>query len=195
MVTAQRTSRRRASRNKAKIAKDLCKGLEALRDNLYDLPLQGDTPWTMRFKKAILSRGRELGFQVWGTFASHRGRNEEEFDEGEWLFDICWANCRSNDWQELHSLFLACEIEWSRDERETINDFLKLIVADADIKLFVFACRKPEETEGRIKRLRTLARKARPSQGIFVVIGVPDGGPFPRKEARRFCSQFAQGTS
>ena len=197
------------------VVQQLRKRLERLRETLYRFPLKGDTPWSAPFKWAIGCLGKKLGYQAWGAIAHHEGWDEGlrlvkkgrhelrailgdmTFDETEWLFDVCWADCRSagkarGDWEDLYALPLACEIEWSQNWRATVNDFLRLTVADADIKLFIFACANFRDAQERIELLREKARNVRRFRGEFLVIAVPDGGPFPGQEDK-LRAQFAQG--
>jgi len=62
-------------------------------------------------------------------------------DWHEWLWDLCWArmNIGAKGWQGFHGLWLACEIEWSQNKNAVFGDFLKLTVAKADYRLFIFS--------------------------------------------------------
>ena len=48
-------------------------------------------------------------------------------------------NIGEKGWQGFHGLWLACEIEWSQNKNAVFGDFLKLTVAKADYRLFIFS--------------------------------------------------------
>ena len=62
---------------------------------------------------------------------------------GEWLFDVTWVKAKRNqdgefDWRSCHWLALACESEWLTGEYCVLEDFLKLTLVVADLRLFVY---------------------------------------------------------
>jgi hypothetical protein len=72
---------------------------------------------------------------------------------GEWLVDLCWSE-ETENWQETFcGLKLACEIEWSTKIDNIIYDFQKLLVVNAEIKLFIYQYTKNEKREEINKKL------------------------------------------
>lgn len=120
------------------IEEEICRELS---DNAREL-IQKASPnsaWTSKFKKTLYTLADKYNFEPWGTGAGEK--------RSEWLWDVCWAKVARNsegvkDWKELQGIFLACEIEWNYDLECILEDFLKLTVAKAEYRLFIFACGK-----------------------------------------------------
>jgi hypothetical protein len=78
--------------------------------------------------------------------------SEKQQWAGEWLWDFVWLNafrkCRHPendsgnaqelDWRTTTSVRLACECEWGTSADALQEDFLKLTVALADLRLFIY---------------------------------------------------------
>ena len=155
--------------------------LECIQTQSSDLrnPVRTDGEWTMPVKKALHELARKR-FGVWGS--------HEESDGPEWLWDLCWARYdhvwMEEEWYKTFTgIYLACEIEWNRSEIEQVDDFLKLTVADVDLRLFIFAASDVNKAELRIELLYRLCP---PSKGFrYMAIGIPDkmpdGGTLPHK--------------
>jgi hypothetical protein len=45
---------------------------------------------------------------------------------------------RASEWAKVEGLKLVCESEWKRDIDEILKDFLKLVFAEAEFRLFVY---------------------------------------------------------
>jgi len=102
--------------------------------------------WTIAFKKTLYNLGKKNGYAVYP--------NKQKM-EGEWLFDLCWAN-EGKNWQtDFKGLKLACEIEWSKNIDEIIYDFQKLTVIDTDIRLMIFQFNKEDEFNEFITAIET----------------------------------------
>ena len=82
--------------------------------------------WTKEIKTKLCEVGNGLGHY---TCASNVG---EIANHGEWLFDVCWL-----EWNgDLYSVPMVAECEWG-DGHHIRDDFQKLLVARADIRLLV----------------------------------------------------------
>jgi hypothetical protein len=89
---------------------------------------QGETPWSVAVKGAIVSVGREFG---WLTAA-----NGCETDEGkEWLYDVVWY--QSDRAGHMTDVPLVAESEWG-GENAIKEDFEKLLVSRSRYRVMVF---------------------------------------------------------
>ena len=95
-----------------------------------------DRVWTHDIKSELCSAGQALEYYVCTsgvTSANH----------GEWLFDQVWM-----DWirtpRQLKRIGLVVECEWSMLCDDIFDDFEKLLVARADVRLMIFQARNRE---------------------------------------------------
>lgn len=135
---------------------------------------RGNSLWTRRFKEALRELGKESNFEVWGKDLHWPGGRDGRIDGAnfhEWLFDLCWARCQG-PWNTFKGLAMACEIEWGTDQRSHDQDFSKLTVVEADLRLFVFGC-KPREEESRFAHFQEASRYS-PGKA-YLTLAVPDG--------------------
>ena len=128
-----------------------------------------DAYWTASFKEVLRKLGARLEQQVWGHGDGSKGESLD-WQFHEWLFDVVWAD-RDGHWNSFRGLRLACEIEWQRGESPHLEDFLKLTVCRADLRLFVFGC-KPDEMECRFDLFKGFEH-AMP--GRYLAVAVQDG--------------------
>lgn len=104
------------------VAQKIYASLNALGRELCEQDVS-NVVWTSRFKENLCNIGRQ---QV----------------------DVCWAKTKCLNNMEFCGLALACEIEWQTEDAAHLDDFWKLTVVEADLRLFVFSTkRKPNETE------------------------------------------------
>lgn len=104
-----------------------------------------DDPWTREILKRLARLGKnqsrdENGAGIW-VYASKTGAEAcaGVADGGEWLFDLCWLDYAGKDtWAQLQSVPLAAEIEWG-NQGDIIDDFQKLVLARAKLRLMIFA--------------------------------------------------------
>ena len=94
-----------------------------------DLPpgAGSDTAWTAFLKSKIREIGKKHGYLV-----------SPCPDDGnkEWLYDLIWF--RNDSANQLSEVALVLESEWSSDSWHIQEDFEKLLVAKAPIKVMVF---------------------------------------------------------
>lgn len=126
-----------------------------------------DRQWTVDIKTELEALGREKLYAIWHSACG----------KGEWLFDLCWVKQKSaNDWwKRFDGLALACEIEWKMSDEEIATDFLKLAVADADLRLFIFAQMHSSQAFKVIEFLKRLCPKGK--QFRYMAICVPYNKP------------------
>lgn len=83
--------------------------------------------WTKEIKTQLCRIGQELGCYTCASQVEKRFVNH-----GEWLFDVTWL-----EWNDkLYSVPMVAECEWG-DLDHIRDDFQKLLVARADIRLMV----------------------------------------------------------
>ncbi len=85
------------------------------------------TEWTRAIKNEIGRLGSSLGYEVYASSCDFA-------KDGEWLFDLTWADY-DND-QYLRSIPLALESELMPSQ--VIDDFCKLLVSRAEHRVMVF---------------------------------------------------------
>lgn len=81
--------------------------------------------WTRAVKEALCRCGEERNFDV------YTGLRRPGKDTYEWLFDLVWHD------RTTGSVSLAVESEWG-DEGDVLDDFSKLLVVKAPLKVMVY---------------------------------------------------------
>ena len=108
-------------------------------------PDGGGSWWTKEIKTRLCRIGKEkLGYY---TCASQV--DKKFVDHGEWLFDVAWLDWEKKD-KKLKSVPLVVESEWG-DLDHIRDDFQKLLVARADIRLMVCDAGWVGKGDGRAK--------------------------------------------
>lgn len=124
---------------------------------------------------ALAQLGQKFGYEVRGK---HSGNSE-------WLFDCAWLIKRTNSWlpfepasdnpwATFEGLKLVCESEWHGHTEKILEDFIKLTVAKANIRLFIhsnqyYEYKKPVNTVDICKAVLPLSRGER-----YLFIGFDD---------------------
>jgi hypothetical protein len=127
----------------------------------------GDGMWTQAVKEVLADLGRNRGF------LSQPGKLADE-ETSQFLLDfIWWKNREDND------IVLAVESEWGND-RKVCEDFGKLLVIKAPLKLLVFGTKsQPHGTEvmHKLKRdyLAKFAGYLFGEKYVFLDFCVPEG--------------------
>jgi hypothetical protein len=88
--------------------------------------------WTAQLKGSLVALGRRLDFE---TFASGT-QGEVAPSGGEWLFDVSWLQY---DGPHLVKIPFVAESEWEPSLAAILDDFQKLLVARACLRLMVFS--------------------------------------------------------
>ncbi len=105
-------------------------------------PEWNDGPWTEAVKEALRRLCDEVGnlrFQA---------KQKSRPDSAEWLLDALW-------WREGEGCILAVESEWG-DADAVINDFQKLVVCKAPLKLLVYWSPHDRAKDGTLAKIEGL---------------------------------------
>ncbi|MGH0029286.1 MAG: hypothetical protein ACQGVC_05820 [Myxococcota bacterium] len=113
--------------------------------------------WTTKVKEALAKAGRARGYQVFASSASG-------VDGGEWLFDLCWLSYRG-EW--LVDAPLVVESEWLPHSLD--DDFQKLLVARAKLRLMVFPARNSEAADALFERFEASVKRFSAKEGRFLL--------------------------
>lgn len=128
--------------------------------------ITGRSIWTNAFKEVLISIGKETKFKVCTTL---RNKNDQRIDWGEWLFDLCWSKVENGIFKGLK---LICECEWNMDNDDLLDDFYKLIVGKADIKLMIVQYNQPEQFKQIRKRFEeTVDKSLYMDNSKYILIG------------------------
>ena len=120
--------------------------MRAVQDGLNSLKVDKswtDVDWTPAVKTKLCKIGQEFGCKV-GARADEV--DEADRDYGEWLYDVTWLEYeRERDglkWPAtaLIEALLVAECEWGRGKNleYIVEDFEKLLLARADVRLMIF---------------------------------------------------------
>lgn len=125
---------------------------------------------TRVLKNAIGGVGARAGFTVYAKDCDYR-------DNGEWLFDMTWLSDRDG---YMVDSFLILESEWLGGN-ELSNDFQKLLIGRADLRVFICSARNLEAArsivDDRLREIRTFAKSA-PQDRYLIAAYVEDQGAF-----------------
>lgn len=107
-----------------------------------------DGVWTHEVKKILVNMAPKTnGIEV---CASGAGANW-----GEWLCDVTWLQYSGERFQRpLLKMLLAAESEWG-DEGDILDDFEKLLVCRADVRVMIFDDSKKVDLDKMITDLKT----------------------------------------
>ena len=110
---------------------------------------RGSAVWTRSVKTKLCKIGRGFGYEVGASDVKLSER-----DYGEWLYDVTWRKYAGSP-SNLVSAPLAAECEW-HGEGNVRDDFDKLLLAQANLRLMIFYGGDRESSE---KIVRQLASK------------------------------------
>jgi hypothetical protein len=113
----------------AEIATVIAQSFISLPDRLG--PERTPRQWTTQVKEDIGSLGVTHGWDVCTSGFTHRF-------EREWLYDLIWY--RNSADGHLSEVYLVLESEWNGAAADIKNDFEKLLLAKAELKIMVFQC-------------------------------------------------------
>lgn len=110
-------------------------------------------PWTRAVKEALCRWSLDHGFYACahGVADRFRGEPKRKRPRYEWLFDV---TCLAYKGDYLTGVPLVAECEWG-DEAEIYDDFQKLLLARAEIRVMVFDATRitpAEKFVGKLKR-------------------------------------------
>ena len=87
------------------------------------------TEWTRRVKSALIQLGMQRHYTPYPPPADPQG------SVGEWLYDVIWV--RMDGQNHVMGAPLVAESEWG-DPGEVWDDFQKLLVARAEVRVMIF---------------------------------------------------------
>ncbi|MEQ8354156.1 MAG: hypothetical protein RH942_01350 [Kiloniellaceae bacterium] len=103
--------------------------------------------WTRRIKEELGALGKSKGYYTYGLKNSPL-----HCDDGEFMFDLCWLDYGKEDtW--LKKVPLVMECEWLGPD-DVDDDFLKLLIARADLRVMIFSASTGDEFRATVERLR-----------------------------------------
>lgn len=156
---------------------ELCAALDGVaRDSLLQDEWRRD-PWTRAVKTALCSWGLDHGFFVCahGVADRFRGEPKKKRPRYEWLFDVTCLTYKGN---YLTGVPLVAECEWG-DEAEIYDDFQKLLLARAEIRVMVFDADQipSKDTFGKFKKAVDRFGKGQPGDTYLLAAyrEEPDG--------------------
>ena len=115
-----------------------------------------DKEWTRCVLTNIGRVGQQKGYFV---YADVRKDGRPVLNDGEWLFDLCWLNYSDDQNQKwLIRAPLVLECEWGSTKNIT-DDFQKLLLARADLRVMVFSGRTNSLTLKTAELLKTFTKK------------------------------------
>ena len=139
--------------------------LKEIREGFNDVQnkdIKGYKNWTNAFKDVLLKIGKKEGFKVCTSSLLNK-------DYGEWLFDLCWSNEEKGVLRELK---LICEIEWKEKIDHIIDDFQKLSVGKADLKIMIVQYNGEEKFENIKKSCEKSVHKSLFDDGAkYILVG------------------------
>lgn len=113
------------------------KELDELGKNLQEKGINDNTSWTREIKNTFIELGKKY------KLITCVGGKACESDWGEWLYDISWLKTKDIDgYDVIEKMILAVESEWGIKDEEILEDFQKLLVCNAEMKVFIFQDRK-----------------------------------------------------
>jgi len=121
--------------------------------------------WTPDIKASIAQVGFDQGYSVWASGIAERDEGAARLVNQEWLFDMSWLAYEGRGPErKFSSLVLALESELSTKAEpkkwaEVVDDFEKLIIARAQLKVLVFQRDDLKDTLRRFEVLRTKVKE------------------------------------
>ena len=109
---------------------DIINCLEAVNDGTP----KSDGQWTVAIKKALIDIADK--HELLANCSSIGGQYKKNHINYEWLYDIILYTNKEDD--ILDEVYLVGESEWHYDRGELENDFSKLLLARAKVRLMVY---------------------------------------------------------
>jgi len=113
------------------IEKKLIEVLEQTSKEGLEKKISGDGEWTYRMKELFGNLGEAEGFTICTS-------GFKDVFNGEWLFDLVWYKEELVEgYKMLADVPLIVESEWKREFKYIKYDFEKLLVSNAERRLFI----------------------------------------------------------
>ena len=125
---------------------------ETLKRGLNDLAVEArrnrrgwsDTRWTKRVKQLLV----QLAGNKYETYAS----GVPEATDGEWMCDVVWWHSGKDEL--LHRIPLVAECEWPKKEQDVWDDFQKLLISCAEVRVLIFQCSFRDHASSLVEELK-----------------------------------------
>ena len=104
----------------------------------------GDGEWTKRVKQLLV----QLAGNKYETYAS----GVPEATDGEWMCDVVWWHSGKDEL--LHRIPLVAECEWPKKEQDVWDDFQKLLIIRADVRVMIFSANSRPEASKLVEELK-----------------------------------------
>ncbi len=117
---------------------------QSIREVLTDIAdhrdtLHGDGEWTAEIMRRLSLLGKLQGYSAYASKC-------DEACSGEWLYDLCWLVVdREGVNKNVLRAPLILECEWDRGG--LMDDFPKLIMGRADLRVFIYQARNETECQ------------------------------------------------
>ncbi len=113
-----------------------------------------DKKWTKRVKQLLVQRADNK----YETYAS----GVPEATDGEWMCDVVWWDSDENGL--LSRIPLAAECEWAKKEQDVWDDFQKLLIIRADVRVMIFDAKSRNDASSLVKDLKKQIKCFKSSQ-------------------------------
>ena len=110
--------------------------------------------WTLETFKVLESIGERLGFR-----SRYKGKRE-------FLWDFVWLEM-NDEVESFGQLFLAAESEWTH--RNVVDDFNKLLVTAAPLRLMIFQAQYRDMYKEKLEDLKSRSYRFKNNPGFFIV--------------------------
>ena len=148
--------------------------MHAIRDGLRQVEQpQPDT--NAKWNRAVLSKLWEIGHQFSCGVGARGGRFGADW--GEWVYDVTWIRCNEERHHDhLVDVPLVAEVEWSGRFSNVKDDFHKLLLARAGVRLMIYPYyalgglihgKEPKDHDARKKAARKVAEQLAKSVNAF----------------------------
>jgi hypothetical protein len=118
-----------------------------LNNESYDREWFKPSDWTNQIKRVLAEIGFRRGYSVWASGLNDLDKGTGRMVNQEWLYDLVWIDYEGRGLdRKLRSIPLVAESEmgsWS----EVVDDFEKLIICNADVKVMLFHSNNPSSAE------------------------------------------------
>ena len=118
----------------------------------------GHREWTREVKLALCAAGNSMRYSTRSDAACATHGHQ-------WLFDVCWLQYEGGDPDKsVRHVALAAESEWSPRDWEVQDDFQKLMISRAELRVMVFSVVDEVACEATISYLTQIATRFRMSE-------------------------------
>ena len=125
---------------------------EILEERLNDLAEEASrsggqfdrTERTRKVEQLLTKLGKDMGYRV----AVKGGCN---WGKGEWMYDVVWADLIEDEL--IHTIPLVAECEWEGREQHVWDNFQKLLIGRAEVRVMIFEYDSRDKALSLVKEL------------------------------------------